>query len=726
MLPPVAIAANIGATNDPANADRIAFHCGFFGAHVATHGRGMSEPDWNKACSIGQFCENREYVLEFISKDGKDYDFDSTLQKAARWTGPVTCLTVYGDNAPICDACPHWGKITTPLQLGSVHTESAPPVVSLAMPGEETPVQVVIPNPPTPYIRYKGTICTESEDDDGKQDLKEIVPFDIYPVRIIRQTCSDNDVKELTQWCAHLHRVGDIYLDIPQTILADHRKLQLFLYEKGAYPHSHKSLELQTFMSAYLRELSKQQDREKAYERMGWHGDFADFVIGESVVHRDGTVTKHRLSEAARNATKSSVRTGGTLEGWKKAIQFYNRPGYEGHRMFLYAALASPLMIMTAYKGMTLSAAGATGKGKSTILEACASAWGEPQTYVVNGNPDGTTINALYHKLSSYHNLPFTLDDTTERPPEEMRKLTLNIPQGRDKERMKGNEHDGRNNSWCCFVLMSTNADDVAQITAIGKESQPHLMRLIPVWFNLVDDSTEAKIEADKFKKEYATHYGWAGPEFMRFVLPRLDKVKARIEMMIERVDRDIQVQSHERYWSAGVALAIVGALIARDIGLLEGFPIEQDYQWMLTHIHKMRQTALSHDLVPIDVVNDFLNAALPNTLVLSAKQTSNIDNIAVRPHSALYVRHDFDEGGIYIARSAFAEYCAKNKISFKQIEERLERDGVIVNRNAQKVLGADTAFAKGQTRCWKVSASKLGEGYKDVMLPAISGLTKP
>lgn len=718
---------NIGVTSDPANADRIAFHCGFFGAHVAGHGRGMSEPDWYRACSLGQFSENREYVLEYISKDGKGYDYHATLKKASQWTGPVTCLNIYEDNAAICDQCPHWGKITSPLQLGSVHIESAPPVVSVTLPGEEAPVQVVIPNPPAPYIRYKGTICTETEDADGKQDLKEIVPFDIYPVRIIRQTCSDNDVRELTQWCAHLHRVGDIYLDIPQTILADHRKLQLFLYEKGAYPHSHKNLELQTFMSAYLRELSKQQDREKAYERMGWHGDFTEFVIGESVVHKDGTITKHRLSDSARSATKSSIRAGGTLEDWKKAIQFYNRPGYEGHRMFLYATFAAPLLSFTSYRGLTFSAAGASGKGKSTVLEACASIWGEPQTYVVNGNPDGTTINAMYHKLSVYHNLPFMLDDTTERQPEEMRKYFLNVSQGKDKERMKGNDHDGRNNTWWTIVLTSTNADDVAQVTSIGKESQPHLMRVIPVWFNLVDDSTEAKIEADRFKAEYAVNYGHAGQVFMRAVMPRAEKIKARLIAMIERVDRDIQVQSHERYWTVGVGGAVVGGLLARDLGLLEGFPIEQDYQWMLSHINKMRQTALSHDVVPIDIVNDFLNAALPNTLVVSAKMTSNIDNIAIRPHGALQVRHDFDQGGLYISRSAFSAYCAKNKISFRNIEDRLEKDGIIVARNAQKVLGADTAFATaGQTRCWKIDAVKLGEGYKDAVVSAIASLTKP
>jgi hypothetical protein len=33
----------------------------------------------------------------------------------------------------------------------------------------------------------------------------------------------------------------------------------------------------------------------------------------------------------------------------------------------------------------------------------------------------------------------------------------------------------------------------------------------------------------------------------------------------------------------------------------------------------------------------------------------------------------------------------------------------VIVDHNVQKVLGADTVYASGQTRCWKIDATKLG-----------------
>ena len=81
----------------------------------------------------------------------------------------------------------------------------------------------------------------------------------------------------------------------------------------------------------------------------------------------------------------------------------YNRPGFEGHRFFLYVAMGAPIFHMndTGNKGVLVTASGQSGRGKTTCLKACSSIWGHPEALMLNGNKDGSTVNALYSALGT-------------------------------------------------------------------------------------------------------------------------------------------------------------------------------------------------------------------------------------------------------------------------------------------------------------------------------------
>jgi hypothetical protein len=95
----------------------------------------------------------------------------------------------------------------------------------------------------------------------------------------------------------------------------------------------------------------------------------------------------------------------------------------------------------------------------------------------------------------------------------------------------------------------------------------------------------------------------------------------------------------------------------------------------------------------------------------MSAKSTTNIDNVALHPHYTLSVRHDLDLGVIHVSRAAISEYCTKTGANFRKVEAELVAARVVTNKNAQKVLGAGTNYAKGQVRCWVVDATAINGG---------------
>lgn len=710
--PAAAFGDNLGATNDPLHFDRIAFACGQLGAQAAVRGRDIGEKLWRAGLGIAKFCDPLEPAYRAISDAHPEYSQQATLAKISNWrTGPTACAHFHLENPATCEACPQWKVITSPAQLGRM-VLAAPAAVVTVVDAAGVTTETMIPNPPEGYIRtLAGGVKVSTEDSAGNAVYELICPYDLYPITILRQHGDDHQIDERSVWRVHLPRLGPMDIDILQMTFSDNRKLHGHLLSKGVYMTQEQANATSKYMSAYLQVLAIQADRERLYEHLGWHSDHTAFVLGDRVMHRDGTTTPHKPSRAVDAVTKGGVTTGGTLDGWKEAMQFYNRPGYEGHRFFLYASLGAPLFHMndTGNKGVLMTASGDSGRGKTTCLRACASMWGVPEHLILNGNKDGSTINALYETLGTFHSLPFLWDDITERDPEEIRRFLLNISQGKGKERMKGHEHSGISKTWETIVLASANTDDVQRIMSSGKEVDPHLMRLVGVEFKAIDTNTEAKIAADRFLRAINNNYGHVGPIVMKFVTANYEAVAKGYIKNVAMVDRLLNSSnaSAERYWSATVAAAYTGAQIACRLGLLP-YPYEDDLKWMVAHLARQREAIKEGSSTPTDILAEFLEQHVGHTLVVSAKMASNLDNVILRPFGALHVRHELESGIIYVARSAMMAYCVKVKASFRSIEQDLETRMVLLSRNAQKILGADTQYSKGQTRAWKIDASKL------------------
>lgn len=728
---------NLGATNDPLNFDRITFGCPQLQQVVVCRGKDTGEQLWRAALGVVKFCEPMIPAMKAVSDGHPSYDPNLALSKIDNWnTGPTACEHFHQLNPSVCEACPHYQKLKSPAVLGRQVVTAPPPSITITVDTGVTTTTFTLPDPPTGYSRRASdsAIVLESEDENGTPHYEVISPYDIYPLAVRAQSGEDADISEHSQWRVHLplkrgqgrtHR--DI--DIPLGTLSDLRSLSKLLFSKGLVLTGDQPKMTQHFMSAYLQKLTNDAGREQLYERLGWHDDNSVLVVGDRAYHRDGTVTANTLSAAVKSATKvqqgMGLRPVGTLAAWQQAMQFYNRPGYEGHRFFVYAALGAPIFHMngTGNKGALMTASGKSGRGKTTCLMACSSLWGHPESLVVNGNKDGSTINALYSTLGTVHSLPFLWDDITERDPDDLLRFLLNISQGQGKRRMTSDTlQAAKLDTWATLVLASANTDDISRVMARGRDVNPHLMRLIEVEFAHVDQGAEAKIKADDFLRNITANYGHVGPIFAKTLAVHYNAIQAGYVKNVAMVDRMLASSnaSAERFWSAAVAAAYTGAVLARSLGLIN-YPIETDLQWMVDHLTRQRTLIAETASSPLELLVQFLNESLRGTLIIGAKAASNLDNVVQKPSDALIVRNDLDSKVVYIARSAIIAYCAEKGIPFKPLETTLERDGVIRHRNQQKVLGAETVYAAGQTRCWCIDATKLG-GMEAATPAAIGG----
>lgn len=82
----------------------------------------MSEPEWYRCLGVLAQCEDGEKYAHEWSSGYPGYTPSETAGKLmhARGAGPTLCTT-FGENAPAaCAACPHRGRVKSPIQLGRV------------------------------------------------------------------------------------------------------------------------------------------------------------------------------------------------------------------------------------------------------------------------------------------------------------------------------------------------------------------------------------------------------------------------------------------------------------------------------------------------------------------------------------------------------------------------------------------------------------------------------
>ena len=113
--------------DEPRDADfeKICTECSFIG-HCVEDAETLSEPEWYAAGTIFARCEDGEEKFHEVSKPHpgyREYETQGKLERALEDTGPYTCEYIansFGEE--YCSSCKHYGRITSPIQLGSATT----------------------------------------------------------------------------------------------------------------------------------------------------------------------------------------------------------------------------------------------------------------------------------------------------------------------------------------------------------------------------------------------------------------------------------------------------------------------------------------------------------------------------------------------------------------------------------------------------------------------------
>lgn len=673
----------------------------------------LEEPMWRAALSIAVHCEDGEKAIHKISQKHPEYSYEATEKKAATIKGPYTCETFRKNRPSGCDGCPH--KITSPIMLDSTLKVADPeePIKQFD-PDINEVVEYEVPPLPFPYFRgvnggiYKKPNPNDApEDEDGEElELKPklICSRDFYVVKRIM----DPELGESLLMRLHLPKDGVREFLMPLTEVLSKDKFKATVGKQGIPVMDKPANELMAYVTKCVEYLQNATKAELGKMQMGWQGNNSSFVIGDREIFADRIDYSPPSSPIIGHVPR--FKKAGTLEGWKEVINYYREPQYAQRAYFLFHAFGTPLMrFMKNTKGFVLCAYGkGSGTGKTTLLQAVASAWGNPDLLIMNAE---STPNSLVNRLGTLQNIPTCMDEVTEVAAESKAKTIYTASAGIGKERMEAGRNVERLNNitWQSTLIMTSNTAPDQEILAIKSAPEGILNRMLCL--KAFDDKNYDPASARNLFNNLFSNYGHAAEIYMQYVVANLPEVLKLLEQVQERLERAAGMLSTERFWNNDAAVTITGGIISKRLGLHD-IPIGPVFDYIVQQIHLKRREKKEFVFEPDDVISAYMYDNINRMVIANGQNERRTGMEQAAMHQPrgkdLAMRFEPDTKLLFVSITDFRQFCTSKALNMMEALEVYEKDKALVGTKPKR-LGAGTVFANlPALRCYIIDTNKL------------------
>lgn len=715
--------------------------------HAVENQASIDEPLWRGILSIAQHCVDADKAIHVVSSDHPEYDYDATVEKAAQTKGPYTCTTLDGLNSGVCAKCPHWGKITSPIQLGNqVVAATAPVAISVSAPAvqyevkEEEPAepieveklphvdiskidtalaefytkqdQIVIPVPPRPFLRGQtGGIYKQKKLEDGTFDDVLVYHNDLYAYARLFDPVDG----QVLACRLHLPLDGIRNFNIPLKAVSSRDKLRDVICSQGVAANDKQIAELSLYLLAQTSEIERMQREEKARTQMGWQEDDT-FVLGTREYSKSGI--RHCPPSNATANYQHMFRMEGEMSQWRKVIDIYDQPGFDIHKFVFFLSLSSPLLRSIDQVGMlTTLISDESGIGKTTLGMVCNSVWGHPKEML---SMPHDTVNASINRMGIFNSMSLFYDEFTNKAPEAVSDLVYTITMGRGKERLQNSANVERVNTtkWNMNTFASANASLRDKLATLKASSEGENMRLFE--FDMRGTPVIPKATADEVFPLMFTNYGVAGHLLAAWLVENAGNLEQMVRQVQRKMDIKFRFTSKERNWSVSIACAYTMAYIARELGI-HGWDINSNVEAMVKHIERMRQD-VKQSITTFDaLIAEFLTENHSYILVIDGLPDANglYAPAKNRVINKIVARYEPDTGKLFIASKALRDYCVNRQFSFASLlsmsggtlETRRLSTGAGVVAATTRVVEFDTHAAGIDMSMWQDMAEVAEDG---------------
>ena len=157
-----------------------------------------------------------------------------------------------------------------------------------------------------------------------------------------------------------------------------------------------------------------------------------------------------------------------------------------------------------------------------------------------------------------------------------------------------------------------------------------------------------------------------------------MPKVVSQRKKKSERLtDKELNIKSEDRKYSATLAAVFLGAVISKSLGI-HNIPIMPVYKAIAKELRNSKIDLKERDFDALQTLGNFLNECKSNTLVINSKIDSRAgvsEAPILRPTLDLKVRVEPDTNTIYIPVSIMREYTNSIKVDYNDGQEYIFDD---------------------------------------------------
>ena len=642
----------------------------------------LIEPRWFDALSVAKFCDDGAKAVHSVSIGHADYDYATVERKIVGIKGPHSCEEFKKNNPDGCKECVHKNnkEIKGPYNLGKIVKKAA-----------SSPI-----NKFEPYFRGQNGGVYKKDGDDAQF----IYDHDFY---LKKQMWDDVDGYQ-SVFVFHSPHDGVREFGIPNDGL-EKRLLIRTLAKNGVV----SGVSNQGFLHEYVTTSIRLQQQEKASETMrrqfGWADGDTKFIVGEREITVDGVY--HSPASSVTKAYVAYCEPRGTLEKWQEVFNLYNEKGLEVQAFAALSGFGSPLLKITGQSGAVISLVHKNaGTGKTTVLRMANSIYGHPKELL--GKFNDTQVSRI-NKLGILNNIVHTVDELSNMDGEEVSNFAYEISQGKGKDKGRADISGNRENytTWNNITLTTANSPFYQRLMAKKGLPEGELMRIIE--FN-VEHAGEivTKNGKDLFDRQLNENYGHAIVPFIQYIIANPEKVKKKVIMVQNKIDKELRLTSRERNWSAIIAANIAGGLIANQLGIIK-FDMGRIYKKAAELIQILREETTA----PVDsyvsvlgafIVDNFNRLLMVNGDEDKRNQKQNAPILEPK-FGELVLRYEPDTKKLFIPVKKLRDALDKDYTDYKAFTKDLETRGIFIE-TVNKRMSKGMAFTAPAQRCVVFDAS--------------------
>lgn len=723
---------------------------------IASMGRGSYHQWFYGMCVLKRCADGLEWAHKLSAEDPR-YEASTTDKKFrdASADMPVTCQKFAQCNPEGCEGCAFRGSVRSPVQLYKADINKEPEK-------EETPVseaptgeiqRLVIPDhydyPRVPIMSQAYSVDsngitwhkTEKGPDGFVQRDILLCTSQLYYKHGVYAYQDERPTRSHIFEAVHPNgRVEEVRFDI-DTDLGD--GVRKWFANANMFPTLGAKAggsALLDFMNAYLSSVVHTPKAKEipTFNQFGWT-EFADpenkalkhkgFVTGSGVITANGMMDA-RLDEKIERYGKTELTNKGSLEAWKIGANMYKTLNQPLGQLAVLLSLVSPLLkygIGEAQSAILSIWSSESGKGKSHVLRAAASVWGDPSQQFVSRM---ASVSLRGFKLGKFQHIPVFFDEMTDVSDNDMYGLAYTLTGGKEKDKMHssgGNRIE--TGSWSTTSFITSNRSFKSVIAHKAGDSDATLQRIMEFECDFQDysDNPEVTKYIDLCTTLLGQNYGVAGPEFMYQLLKHEDWMDTIHPQVVNWIAKR-GFKNEERYLSSPLGITMVCSRYAVELGIID-YDIDMIEQWLQdVFIPHNRRNTEGFSLGASDLLAEYISSITQNTLVVAGEnrmadekdpgdKTLPDTYIRAFPTKTIVARYNLREQLLIISKNHLSSWLRQNNYSLSTFLRNIEKDGISLKPTNRRLCTNISWCSDTYIRCYNIKMDELWKFGIDIKL---------